>query len=102
MKNALSSEKLHCLKNFTSYIWWKTPQEALEYPDRIIAQVMNIGTYEDVCLLIKLVGEDTLLHVLQHAEAGQFSERSWAYWHYRLTDIGVDEVPPMPIRRYHD
>ena len=102
MELALSPEKLHGLANFTSYIWWKTPQDALKYPDRLIAQVMNIGTFEDVCRLIELVGESALLQVLQHAEAGQFNERSWAYWHYRLTDIGVGQVPPMPVRRYHD
>ena len=29
------------------YIWWKTPDEALLYPQRIAAQVMNIGDFED-------------------------------------------------------
>jgi hypothetical protein len=29
------------------YIWWETPDEALESPRRVIAQVMNIGTFED-------------------------------------------------------
>ncbi len=31
------------------YIWWKTPQEATRQPERIIAQVMDIGDYDDVC-----------------------------------------------------
>ncbi len=90
------------LAAFAPYIWWKTTEEALEFPDRLIAQVMNRGTYADVCRLLELVGEGTLLHVLQNAEIGQFNERSWAYWHYRLTDIPLGKVPPMPERKYHD
>lgn len=30
------------------YIWWKTPDEAITMPERVIAQVMNIGDYSDV------------------------------------------------------
>jgi hypothetical protein len=38
--------------------------------------------------------------VLARGEAGQFSARSWAYWHYRLGLAKVDEVPPLPVRRF--
>lgn len=63
------------------YIWWKTPDEAAEMPERVIAQVMNIGDYSGVQILAAEVGDDVLRDVLAHAEAGQFSERSWVYWH---------------------
>ncbi|MGQ0593773.1 MAG: hypothetical protein ACT4QB_14350 [Gammaproteobacteria bacterium] len=34
------------LRQFAAkYIWWKTPGGALQYPDRVIAQVMDIGDY---------------------------------------------------------
>lgn len=89
----------HPLKSFTKYIWWKTPEEALQYPDRLIARVMDRGPWEDVCALIEIVGKEKLLDVLNHAEAGEFEPRSWSYWHYRLTDISLGEVPPMPERR---
>ena len=82
------------------YIWWKTPDEAVSMPERVIAQVMNIGDYYDVQLLADLVGDDFLREVLTHAEAGQFSERSWFYWHYRLGLARVDEVPALPVRRF--
>ena len=37
------------LKKFAlKYIWWKTPDEAVDTPERVIAQVMNIGDYWDV------------------------------------------------------
>jgi hypothetical protein len=81
------------------YIWWETPDEALEFPQRVIAQVMNIGTFEDVSLLVDIVGEDELRQVLRNAEAGQFDDRSWHYWHFRLgLTAGDAEPPPLPVR----
>ena len=82
------------------YIWWKTPEEAVSMPERVIAQVMNIGDYSDVQALASQVGDEVLREVLTHAEAGQFNERSWAYWHYRLELSSVDHVPPLPVRRF--
>ncbi len=68
-------------------------------PERVVAQVMNIGDYDDVQILAKQVGDDYLRQVLTHAEVGQFNDRSWAYWHYRLGLADVEQVPPMPVRR---
>lgn len=88
------------LKPFAGkYIWWMTPDEAVAKPERVIAQVMNIGDYPDVQALVAQVGDEVLREVLAHAEAGQFNERSWAYWHYRLGLSSVDHVPPLPLRR---
>ena len=84
----------------SKYVWWKTPDEALAMPERVIAQVMNIGDYSDVQSLASQVGDDVLREVLTHAQAGQFTERSWVYWHYRLGMSGVDQVPPLPVRRF--
>ena len=81
------------------YIWWKIPDETLAQPERLFAQVMNIGDYDDVLSLIDNVGEKALRDVLAHAEIGQFSERSWAYWHYRLGLTSPEQVPPMPSRK---
>ncbi len=81
------------------YLWWKTPDEAMATPERVIAQVMNLGDFEDVQTLANRVGDEVLRDVLTHAEAGQFNARSWAYWHYRLGLAEVDHVPPMPARR---
>jgi hypothetical protein len=89
------------LKPFASkYIWWKTPDEAVAMPERVIAQVMNVGDYFDVQSLVSQVGDDVLREVLRHAEAGQFNERSWAYWHYRLDLSTIDCVPALPVRRF--
>lgn len=69
-------------------------------PQRVIAQVMNIGDYADVQTLVHLVGDDVLRDVLTHAQAGQFGERSWVYWNYRLGLASVDHVPAIPVRRF--
>lgn len=82
------------------YVWWKTPDEAVTMPQRVIAQVMNIGDYDDVQALARQVGDDVLRDVLRHAEGGQFNARSWAYWHYRLGLSGIDQVPKLPVRRF--
>lgn len=84
----------------SKYVWWKTPDEAVSMPERVIAQVMNIGDYTDVQALASQVGDDVLREVLSHAQAGQFNARSWAYWHYRLEMASVGHVPPLPTRRF--
>lgn len=81
------------------YVWWKTPAQAMRKPGRVAAQVMNIGDYEDVQVLVGAVTKAFLRDVLRHAEIGQFSPRSWHYWHYRLGLAGLGEVPPMPVRK---
>ena len=61
------------LKRLASkYVWWKTPDEAVSVPQRVMAQVMNIGDYFDVQELANQVGDDVLRDVLIHALAGQF------------------------------
>ncbi|HEV2133037.1 MAG TPA: hypothetical protein VGR47_02120 [Terracidiphilus sp.] len=98
----LSSQALACLKLLAPrYVWWKTPEEAMQYPHRVAAQVMNLGTWEDWVAMWEATGDDYLRSVLQHAEAGQLDERSWHYWHYRLglADYPNRPVPPMPVRK---
>jgi len=90
----------YLMKQFAEkYIWWKTPEEAVATPERIIAQIMNIGDWQDVNDLAQQVGEDMLKKILSDAQAGQFNERSWAYWHYRLGLARIDAVPPLPVRK---
>jgi hypothetical protein len=82
------------------YVWWKTPEESLTMPRRLIAQVMNLGEFGDVRELAQTLGDDELLDALIHAEPGQFCERSWEYWHYRLGLAEPDKVPALPRRAF--
>ncbi|EQD73566.1 hypothetical protein B1A_04882 [mine drainage metagenome] len=54
----------------SKYVWWKTPEDAVSMPERVIAQVMNIGDYLDVQTLATQVGDDVLREVLTHAGGG--------------------------------
>jgi hypothetical protein len=88
------------LKNLArKYIWWKSPEEAVLFPRRVIAQVMNIGDYDDMQSLANSAGDILLRDALQNAEAGEFNPRSWAYWHYRLGLALPGQVPDMPVRK---
>jgi hypothetical protein len=81
------------------YIWWKTPAEAVKFPARVVAQVMELGDIRDNERLIELAGRPHLRDILTHAEAGWFSPRSWHFWHYRLGLSAPGEVPPLPERK---
>jgi hypothetical protein len=98
----LSPDGLACLRTLAAkYVWWKTPDEAIQFPARVAAQVMNLGTFEDLTEMIDVAGEDYLRHVLRGLEAGQMDERSWTYWHLRLglVEPGKQPVPQMPMRK---
>jgi len=80
------------------HIWWKTPDEALKYPTRIVAQTMNRGSLAEIATLTDALGEEYLKDVLVRAEAGQFCSHSWHYWHYRLGLTADGLIPPEPVR----
>jgi hypothetical protein len=96
--NRINQEVLRRLAS--KYVWWKAPDEAVLMPECIIAQVMNIGDYADVLMLVSHIGEEGLRKVLIQAKAGQFNARSWHYWHYRLGLATVDHVPALPTRKF--
>jgi hypothetical protein len=97
---ALTPEQEAILRAMAArYVWWKTPDDALRFPRQIVAQVMNLGVWEDVQIVANALGDPFLRMVIQTAEAGQFNERSWCYWHYRLHMAKVGAVPPLPERK---
>ena len=81
------------------YTWWLEPEIALEFRQRLIARIMDMGTFDDIHELMDIVGEDSLRAALKSAEAGQFRPRSWSYWHYLLNGLADDALPPLPARR---
>jgi len=64
-------------------------------PERVVAQVMNIGDYADVQEIANRTGDDYLRDILRHAEIDQFSARSWTYWltclHRLILEIEQDQ-----------
>lgn len=88
------------LRPFVRYLWWLTPEEAISNPRRLIAQVMDMGDYRDVERMRKTLGDEVLRDVIHHAEPGWFRPKSWHSWHYRLYMAELNEVPPLPKRRF--
>ena len=83
------------------YVWWEAPDAALHRPRRVIAQVMELGTWEDVHGLLQVIGEGPFRDALLHAEPGWFEPRSWHYWWHRLGLVQEGAaVPAQPVRTY--
>lgn len=78
-------------------IWWKPPAEAARDIPRLTAQVMTLGTWEDLRAARALLGEDAFRRVLDNPPPGVFDARSWAYWH---AVFERDPVPPLPKRQF--
>jgi transcriptional regulator with XRE-family HTH domain len=81
------------------YVWWQPPAVSVADPRRVIAQVMDIGTLEDIQSLSEAVGRNTLAGVLKHALPGWFRPKSWAFWHTVLGLAAAGRTPPIPSRR---
>ena len=81
------------------YVWWQPPELSIQDPRRVIAQVMDVGTIEDIQALVNAVGSDSLIPVLKQARPGWFRPRSWAFWHTVLGLATAGRIPPMPSRR---
>lgn len=77
-------------------VWWQEPERTLARPERLVAQAMTDGTWEEVELVRQTFGEPVLRAVLTDPPPGVFDARSWNYWHLVL---GMWPVPPLPRRR---
>jgi hypothetical protein len=61
--------------------WWQTPEVSLANSPRFLAQVMTLGTWQEVQLAREAFGWNAFKDALRKAPAGVFDPRSWAYWH---------------------
>lgn len=77
-------------------VWWMPPEEALGEPWLFLAQVMTLGTWEDIEAVRLNLGEAVFGQTLDHAPPGVFEAPSWHYWHRR---VGRSSIPPLPKRR---
>ena len=65
------------------YLWWEPVGGQPHSEDRIIAQTMNLGTYDDILVLEQTVGKSRLVEIMLRAEPGWLSDRSWEFWRGR-------------------
>jgi hypothetical protein len=84
------------------YLWWEPVGGQPHSEDRIIAQTMNLGTYNDILLLEQTVGQARLVEIMLRAEPGWFNDRSWEFWRGRLS-LATGAVIPheAPRRAFH-
>jgi hypothetical protein len=77
-------------------IWWQPADVSLRNRDRVIARVLELGTFEAGQRLRVVLGDRHLARVPQRAEAGWFSPRSWNDWQLKLDLARSGAVPPLP------
>jgi hypothetical protein len=85
------------------YLWWEPVDGSRHTDDRILAQAMNLGTFDDVISLEEKIGEARLVSLMKRAQPGWFNDRSWEFWRGRLlfsTGEVLSERPPL--RSVHD
>jgi hypothetical protein len=81
------------------YLWWKPIGTEPHSDDRIIAQTMNLGTYDDTLLLEQTVGRARLVEIMLRAEPGWIDDRSWEFWRGRLSYAAGTAIPDKAPRR---
>ncbi|MBR0778272.1 hypothetical protein JQ625_25860 [Bradyrhizobium diazoefficiens] len=84
------------------YLWWESVDGLPFSEDRIVAQVMNLGTYDDILQLEAALGHAALGGVMLRAEPGWFSDRSWEFWRGRLSFATGAALPDKAPRRAFD
>lgn len=84
------------------YLWWKPPGGQPHSTARIIAQTMNLGTYDDILRLEQTVGKERLVDVMLNAEPGWINDRSWEFWRGRLSLATGAAIPHQGPRRVFD
>jgi hypothetical protein len=85
------------------YLWWQPIGGVPFSEDRIIAQTMNLATYDDILLLEQTVDRARLVEIMLRAEPGWLSDRSWEFWRGRLSFATGAEIPSKaPRRAFHE
>ena len=84
------------------YLWWKPVGGGHHSDERIIAQAMNLGTFDDIRRLERAFGPHRLAQVMIEAAPGWFSDRSWEFWRGRLSLALGTALPEEPPRRSFD
>jgi hypothetical protein len=80
------------------HLWWQPVGGKPHSEDRIIAQTMNFGTYDDI-LLLQAVGKSRLVEIMLRAQPGWISDRSWEFWRGRLSFAAGATIPDKAPRR---
>jgi hypothetical protein len=86
----------------TRFFWWEPVGLQPRSHARILAQAMDLASFDDVRRLEKRLGPHRLAEVMLKAEPGWISERSWEFWRGRLTLATGRTIPDTPPQRSFD
>lgn len=75
------------------YLWWEPVAGHVHSTPRKIAQIMHLGTYEDVRRLEALADPAMLAAIMRQSQPGWFDDKSWDFWRGRLTASGETDIP---------
>jgi hypothetical protein len=84
------------------FFWWEPVGSQPRSHARILAQAMNLASFDDVRRLEKALGADRLAEAMLEAEPGWIDERSWEFWRGRLALATGRVMPDAPPRRTFD
>jgi hypothetical protein len=84
------------------FFWWEPVGLQPRSPARILAQAMDLASFNEVRRLEKTLGPYRLAEAMLQAEPGWISERSWEFWRGRLALATGREMPDAPPRRTFD
>jgi hypothetical protein len=84
------------------FFWWEPVGSQPRSHARILAQAMDLASFDDVRRLERTLGPDRLAKALLEAEPGWISERSWEFWRGRLALATGRTIPDAPPRRSFD
>src|SRR5690349_20306719 len=84
------------------FFWWDHVAAEPRSHARILAQAMDLASFEDVLRLEAPLGADRLAEAMLRAEPGWFSERSWEFWRGRLSHATGRRIPDTPPQRAFD
>jgi hypothetical protein len=83
-------DRQHLKKIARELFWWQPPEVSLANPRRFLAQVMVLGTWDEVRQVKEVFGWEAFEDALLNAPAGVMDARSWVYWR---TFFGLPEAP---------
>lgn len=85
-----------------AFFWWEHVGTEPRSDARILAQAMDLASFENVVRLETSLGPDRLADAMLGAEPGWISERSWEFWRGRLSRATGRSIPDTPPQRAFD
>lgn len=93
MENVIPKSAEEAIEELSrKYLWWKAIAAEGHTTERMVAQIMNLGTYKDIRKLEAMLSPKILASVMANSAPGWFDDRSWDFWRGRLSFAGVQGI----------